>query len=274
MSTNIWNVITSYYITSPVWLTLSILSLLYLFYVSSKEAKKKMLICLGLTILIILNEFSYRILIKLFDAASYYRFLWCLPYVMLVALAIVICIRRLIHKKEPLVAGLFLISLACLMFFSQGNMVSRMKLDFPQNKYEVKSDVLQLKDVLEAEKENRENESEIVIACPLTVTLQYQTIDAKCIIVTDRNTYLVVRDANKTDLTQCSQDVQDAYLLTTICEDNAQPDADQAIAALQRRQIDYMIVGANVGMESYMESLGCTQIAQTDSYLVYRNDRM
>ena len=74
MTSNIWNMIETYYITSPAWLVLSILSLVYIFYVASKDSRKKIAGCVVLSVIVLLNDFSYSILTKLFDSASYYRF--------------------------------------------------------------------------------------------------------------------------------------------------------------------------------------------------------
>lgn len=94
-------------------------------------------------------------------------------------------------------------------------------------------------------------------------------MDAGCIISTSRVIYLNIREYG-VDVSELSQVFKDGYLLSTICEDNAQPDVLEAKAAIVRQQIDYMVVNANAGMEEYMESLDFTLAGVTQSYLVYR----
>lgn len=272
MTNDIWNMITTYYITSPVWLVLTVLSIVYIFYASSRDARKKMVGCAVLAFAILLNDLSYRVLTKIFDAASYYRFLWCLPYVMIVTYAILLCVRQLKEKRDNVVLAIFVVSIGFLLYYTQTSMMSRLKADMPQNKYEVSDDMLELRDIFAQERMMRQSEDEIIMACPLDVMLQYQTIDAECIMVTGRNTYLLTRDSAKTDITQCGQAEQDAYLLSTICQDSEQPDATTVRGAMERQNIEFMIVHADVGLEEYMETLGCVKEGQTTSYLVYHYD--
>lgn len=269
---DIWNMITKYYITSPVWLVLSVVSVIYLACCADKDGRKKILLCFLFTILTILNEVSYHVLTKFFDQASYYRFLWVMPYGMVVAYALMRCILDLSHrenrKKE---AVLLLITVVGILFVTQGNYVQRLMSDIPQNKYLVMDDILEIQSLLDAERANGQIVNEPVIACPKNVMLQYQTLDAGCVLSTSRFVYLNIRDYGA-DISKYEQPWQDKYLLTTICEDSMQPDLTEAKATILREKIDYMIVHANVGMESYMEQLGCTMIGQTPVYLIYRVD--
>lgn len=131
--------------------------------------------------------------------------------------------------------------------------------------------LLEIRYAIEQEK-NSGNCGELpVIACPQVVMLQYQTIDVGCIISTNRDTYLQIREYGE-DISSLSQDRKDKYLLSTICEDSAQPEIMEAKAAVEREKIEYMIVRANAGMEQYMENLDFSFVAQTQSYMIYRNN--
>lgn len=269
---NIWNMITTYYITSPVWLVLFIVAVLYIILSSNKDARKKLWLCILFSILFILNEVSYHVLTKLFDQASYYRFLWVVPYGMVVAYALMhsaLSIMEGKKKKQEKMRGMLLIALIVLILFvTQGNYIDRLKNDFPQNKYLVADDILEIKAILDREREIGACETEPTIACSRSVMLQYQTVDAGCVVTTNRLIYLHVREYGA-DISELSQSVKDGYLLSTICEDNAQPDVLEVKAAILRQQVDYLVVHANVGMEGYMEALDCSLVGTTQSYLIY-----
>lgn len=271
----IWNVITEDYISSKIWLVLTIVALVYLMIQFSKENQKKMILVIVLSIVVILNEFSFSILIKLFDEKSYYRFLWMIPYCMIVAYALFHCVQGVIistkSRKEKSMGVLLLFAVVLILFVTNGNYIQGIKCAFPQNKYLVTDDILEIRYAIEQEK-NSGNCGELpVIACPQVVMLQYQTIDAGCIISTNRDTYLQIREYGE-DISSLSQDRKDKYLLSTICEDSAQPEIMEAKAAVEREQIEYMIVRANAGMEQYMENLDFSFVAQTQSYMIYRNN--
>lgn len=271
--TNIWNMITSYYISSPVWMVLTIVAIIYIAICSDKTMRKKLILCIAFSVLCVLNEVSYHILTKLFDSASYYRFLWVIPYGMVVAYALIHCVLSIVNGKNTRQAKLLSILLIGLivsvLYVTQGNYIARLKSDFPQNKYLVSDDILEMKAVLNQERATGNCEEEPTIACPRNVMMEYQTVDAGCIISTSRVIYLNIREYG-VDVSEFSQVFKDGYLLSTICEDNAQPDVLEAKAAIVRQQIDYMVVNANAGMEEYMESLDFTLAGVTQSYLVYR----
>ena len=271
--TNIWNMITSYYISSPVWMVLTIVAIIYIAICSDKTMRKKLILCIAFSVLCDLNEVSYHILTKLFDSASYYRFLWVIPYGMVVAYALIHCVLSIVNGKNTRQAKLLSILLIGLivsvLYVTQGNYIVRLKSDFPQNKYLVSDDILEMKAVLNQERATGNCEEEPIIACPRNVMMEYQTVDAGCIISTSRVIYLNIREYG-VDVSELSQVFKDGYLLSTICEDNAQPDVLEAKAAIVRQQIDYMVVNANAGMEEYMESLDFTLAGVTQSYLVYR----
>lgn len=270
---NIWNMITSYYISSPIWMVLSIVAIIYIVICSDKAARKKLTLCIVFSVLCVLNEVSYHILTKFFDSASYYRFLWVVPYGMLVAYALTHCVLSIVNGKNTRQAKLLSILLVGLivsvLYVTQGNYIVRLKSDFPQNKYLVSDDILEMKAVLNEERAIGNCEEEPTIACPRNVMMEYQTVDAGCIISTSRIIYLNIREYG-VDVSELSQVFKDGYLLSTICEDSAQPDVLEAKAAIVRQQIDYMVVNANAGMEEYMESLDFTLAGTTRSYLVYR----
>lgn len=271
------DMVKTYYITSGYWTLMTVCSLIYLFIRVERPARKKLLLTALFSILIVLNDISYQVLIKFFDQASYYRFLWVIPYGMIVAYALMRCILDIIERsnkvKQKAYALLLLFFAISFLNITNPNYISRIKGDFPQNKYLVIDDILDIRNYLNAEREQEICGKEPVIACPKIIMMQYQTIDAGCIITTNRDVYLQIRD-NGEDISTLSQERMDRYLLSTICEDNAQPDLIEVREAIEREKIDYMIVRAYAGMEDYMEKLDFTLVGQSYSFLVYRNMKL
>lgn len=270
---NVWNMITNYYVSSPVWMVFAIAAIVYIIINLDKPAQKKMLLCILLSILFILNEVSYNVLIRLFDEASYYRFLWSVPYGMVVAYALTHCVLSIIREKRgrsgTILGLLFVAFVVAILYVTQGNYIVRLMDNFPQNKYLVADDILEIRAILNEERVNGNCTTEPVIACPRNVMMEYQTIDAGCTIVTNRVVYLQVREYGA-DVATLQQGFKDGYILSTVCEDNAQPEVIDIKAAIARQQVGYIIVNANAGMEDYMTSLDCTLAGTTQSYLVYR----
>ena len=150
---NIWNMITTYYITSPVWLVLFIVAVLYIILSSNQDARRKFLLCILFAILFILNEVSYHVLTKIFDKASYYLFLWVVPYGMIVAYALMHSTMGIVEGKKTrgikLRGLLLIVGVVSILYVTQGNYIDRLKSDFPQNKYLVADDILEINAILD-----------------------------------------------------------------------------------------------------------------------------
>lgn len=273
--------IRTYYLMTPVWLVLSLLALVYLVLRSSKEMKSKLLLCGAFSILLILNEFSYRFLIKIFNQASYYRFLWVVPYAFLIAWGL----ARLVfdirdgfgesngsfsgrEKRQRLLAAVMIpLAFFCMLGTTLGNYESRLKNNYPQNEYLVEDDILEVKELMQKERQEGYAPKIPVMAYPREFALQYQTCDAACITVTHREIYL-----NGFDYSQ-PETASPACLLAAVCTDNVLLDVKLIRRALEELQVEYMVVHANAGMEDYMEQLDCTLAGQTTTCLLYRVNR-
>lgn len=265
--------ITTLYITSPVWLLLTVIAMIYLIVRLRKEPRKLLLLCGGVFAVLILNDISYGILSKLFDPASYYRFLWVIPYGMLIAYVLLrICID--IAQCEKMAKGLrqlLVLAILCgffgMLYQTQDNFGMRWYSQHPWNEYVAEPDVVQLAEIMEKEKENFPKDTMPRLATPQIIMLQYQTIDGACIVSTDRVVYLQIRRDGQ-DPGVFGEQYYDKFLLSQVCEDGICPDKELVKGALEREQIDIMIV--RKGMEDYMEVLGGKQIGTTDSFAVYR----
>ena len=133
----------------------------------------------------------------------------------------------------------------------------------------VSYDIIEIKNIMDTEKELGMCGTSPVIVCPYDVMVQYESIDDGSVIFSVCDVYSQIRE-NEEDESSLSQEQKDKYLLSTICEDSAQPDILQVKTAICREQIEYMIVYAGSGIEGYMESLDFELVGQSQSYLIYR----
>lgn len=270
--TNIKDVITTYYITTPLWLAMTGIALLYLLIRLDKSGVKKMLLIVFFFIVVILNDVSYKYLTKVVDPASYYRFLWVIPNVMLIAYALMRIFLDIKEKDKRKKAG-FALGLLGLFFaalyFTQSNYYLRLQAEKPQNMELISGDIWEVKAMIDGDREQEAPAELPVLAVPQMVMLQYQTVDPGCIVSTNRVVYLQIREKGQTKRLK-SQKYQDKYLLSTICQDSSQPEIDEAKKAIERQKIDYMIVQTAGGMENYMESLGGSLLGKTAFYEVYK----
>ncbi|GEM_PF-3198369 len=270
-----YNMIRQYYIGSGVWFFLTILSLIYIVCTTNKSARKKILLIFVLSIIVILNDISYSFLISIFAAASYYRFLWVLPYPLVVACAFIKFALRTIKNTEydRYMNTFVVICMSVLLFsfvYSTGSVyLYNLKNDRPTNEYLVDQDVYELKSIMDSMREDGQIEGLVTLAAPSVFVLQYQTIDAGTIMAVDRYTVLDIRSGS-VDLNLVPMEDIYKYRLMKICEDGEHIDPSEAREAIDGLAVEYIIVNRGYKMSDYVKALGTVYVDSTSYYDIYR----
>ncbi len=272
-SLNVLSAITSY-LGNPLWLILSILSLVYLLWKSDARRRKKAFLVIVFTIICIANEASYQLLKHFMESGAYYRFFWVMPYVLFVAFALTRFIIDYYKTNRRLLAivlcgivlGLTVVNYIEARMGREGqwNYIVSLYKNPPENKYLLSDDVLQIAYILDEERKAGYCEEQPTVAYPMRVAYEYPSYDASVLTPTSRDCYYYAYEKGQTE------GYETALILAQICTDNAKIDAMKAKQAIIENEVDYIVVNANADMESYMDSLDLSYVVTTDSYVMYR----
>lgn len=274
-NSSIYQMITNYYLSSITWMVLVVISILYLIIRADKARREKILLAIAAVFVTVGNSISYKVLIRFFAEASYYRFFWMLPYLMIVSYTFfIICldiyrsVKLQVWIKVALTLGLGLVLVVSVM--AEGSVyVENLRTDRPQNAYMVEKDNLELKEIMDAERATGNCGEMMIMAAPSTIALQYQTVDAGSYMATDRYIYLDVRavmpDPNTLDYYDAAR-----YFLMALCEDGVRCESELITESVARLNVGYIIVDKKYNLDDYMAQLRYNYVGETTNYTVYR----
>lgn len=116
--------------------------LLYIYRIKEKE--QKVIICaLVLLVILVFNPISYYILgVKLHHTAPYYRFMWVIPYGLILAYAVGELLKDMDKKVKMLLASITCVAIIMICVPSE-------KLTLPENVYQIPAETISVAEQLE-----------------------------------------------------------------------------------------------------------------------------
>lgn len=278
------------YLGDIYWISLFAVAVIYL-CLRKKDFRtvKNVLLIALLIVVFILNPISFKFITAHFiESASYYRFFWPIPYVLIVAIAVV---RFICDVKDGLfgdrfkkffkpVALILVLVLLIPLGLSRKSFVRELKDNRPTNKYEISQDVMDIAYILNQDKAERSFDEQVRIAYPLSVAYEYPSYDASVISVTSRNVYYYAY-LNE----QFMEKYEDALLLANLCTDGLdgalelyQVSEDEFTAmllkAVEETEADYLIVPKDEKTYNFLKKdMGYTLTGETPSFYVFFIER-
>ena len=136
----IWNVISWYYGNStPIGLLLIVMTV----YLLAKKKEYRYYTVGGLFFsFLILNQLTYRVITKLGEGSTYYRFLWMFPVSLLAAWFLLKILERV---ESGWIKAVCVIMAGCLVFLYSGMGTSEW-FRLPENIYQMPEDQIQIAD--------------------------------------------------------------------------------------------------------------------------------
>ena len=273
------------YLGDIYWITLFAVAILYL-CLRKKDFRlvKNVLLIALMIVVFILNPISFRFITAHFiESASYYRFFWPVPYVLIVAVA---AVRFMCDVKDGLfgdrfkklfkpIALMLVLVLVIPLGLSRKSFVRELKDNPPANKYEISQDVMDIAYILNQDKAERSFDGQVRIAYPLSVAYEYPSYDASVISVTSRNVYYYAY-LNE----QFMEKYEDALLFANLCTDGLdgtlkfyQVSEDELtvmlLKAVEATETDYLIVPKDEETFNFLEKdMGYTLTGETPSFYV------
>lgn len=273
MNSELINVVTEY-LGDVTWIILFLASLIYLFIRHRKEkAAKLMLIVIIVGLIVIMNPFSYKIIGSYFtDAASFYRFLWPVPYVIVVAIAVIRFISdasdgllgNFLEKHYKVLCFIVALALVFSLEIKRDSFLESTLSNLPDNKYEISQDVMDVSYLIGIDWDGKNPEKQPRVAYPLSLAYEYPSYDAKVISVTSRNVYYYAYLNN-----QLTDKYADGLVLAMLCTDGDVSDMVAVKKAVKDTDTDYLVVPKAKDVKGALEKERYLFVGETPNYYIY-----
>lgn len=244
------------YAGTTVFLILFPICLFYCYLTGKQEDKKRFLLIISLSILLIFNDIS-KALIETLITGTYYRFLWAVPILLLTAYMIT---RILTERKKGAEIVVILIITSAMLFYNSGTFPSIASL--PDNKYAVSDDVIQVCDIIEQDKDK----DRPIVIFDLEMQLSARTYNASFIWGISRNAYM---NCNDLDDYESAGKYRNQKIMIQAVNYGVQGEGDVLAEALLEKNVDYLVTFTAFEMDEYFEEIGYVLVGRSDSRSVY-----
>ena len=224
----IWNVISWYYGNSTAIGLMLVLMTVYL--LGRKKEYRYYTFSCAVLMFLILNQLTYRIIERLGEGDTYYRFWGGL---------------RLIEKMKSKMEKVICVAvMVCLIFLYSGGKISDW-VTLPENIYQISEDKIQVADLIEE-----------------------VTGGERVIVYAEDELMYGIReyDANICLATEGERE----YLYHIITENDSNASGNLMLGILVNAKIDYIVVRKEyTGAIAALNGGGCVEVGQTDNYILY-----
>lgn len=236
-----------------------LISCCYCVLTGSVKTKKQIIVIGVLGFLCVGNDLSYKILLKVAETATYYRFFWMFPIVFVITYAFV----HSLGKEQVRYAAVFCAVVLLGAFCLQGeSYFSKELLRKPSNIYLVEDDIIVLDEILH----DYDDSDDISVAMPLGLEYQFRSYDASVTYAIGRKAYLYCL---QTGYYTGKKKYADEEVLIRAVHSGIQESAEGLRETIERRDVDYLITKNELQMDDYLAEAGCTAIGKTENYTIF-----
>lgn len=240
------------YFGSTQFLILFGICLVVLFFLKKGARKKEIVVIAVLALLLIFNDIVWKTMDRYLESSTYYRFLWIVPVLLVMAYVVVEGIGKLPQKWAQI--GVVVLLLGVLIL-SGKSYVGFDKLQIPSNGYKISQDTVTVCNLVSADKQK----DRPVVAWNMWLEMESRVYDPSVLWAISKD------DFEKRGL----GDDKMADILIDFVEAGQMDEAKVMQKALDEKKVDYIVVNTAFGTDEYLKGLNCREVGQTEIYTVY-----
>lgn len=247
------------YFGTTMFLWAFFVSMIYGFCYSKDNGTKRLTFIFILSILFVFNDFSMKLVGKVTGVETYYRFIWAIPILPLIAWAAtkVVMEREKRWEKAVVIALLF-----ALFWNGKNSFITEGSVRIPENIYNLPEDVLEVCDIIEADKE----EENPIVAFDYESQTAARLYNPSLIWGISRRAYQNYNDAEGYE--NVGKYKSEKALIHAV-NFGIQGEQELLARALKKKKIDYIVTLTAYGMDDYFLQLGYELVDSTGTRNVY-----
>lgn len=223
-------------------------------YRANKKEQKVIIGALMLLVILVFNPLSYYIIgVKLNHTAPYYRFMWVIPYGLILAYGVGETLKDMNRKAKILLASILCVSVIVIC-------VPAEKLALPENVYQIPAETISVAEQLETLRVAN-NQEEVWVLTDGEICNTIRQYNAR--ICYPMSTYHIAG----IDPTLNEETVEGLCSMIMYNRSDISGDAIQEIVA--ENQLDYLVIRVeNMDSITYLQELGWGIVGSTEKYCI------
>ncbi len=234
--------------------------LAYHFKEKDSRDKKVFLWIILLSFFGLYNDAAMKILGKLTDSATFYRFLWAVPVILVTAYSVV----NFFSEAKGVAAKIAVAGICILMLTVVGkSYVNADGLRYPGTMEKIPRDIKTICEIID---EYKTVENPVCVfdhAAQLMVRIE----DPSIVWAVGREPYLYFQQ-NGYD--NGSKKYRYSEKLLKVADSGIQVKKKKLQKVLQKKNVEFMVIKKEYDMDSYLKSVGLTPVGESDNYIIYQ----
>lgn len=229
---------------------------------------KKAAVAALLAILCVFNELAYRIVGKITDAATYYRFFWMLPVLFLIAYQLTAGLTSQQKKKVLVSLAAFVLCLGV----GANCFINRTNLSRPKNIYGLAPDTITIADAIMADwgmeyGTETDDTHKPVAAFDMYLEYQIRTYEPHICWGISRKAYLY-QAKNGYDY-ESGKYIRQQHIIAAVNE-GIQEDSQLLRRCLDKTGVNYLVIRTEFDMDAYLSEISVLPVIQSENYTLYK----
>lgn len=226
---------------------------------NSKD-KKVFLWIILLSLLGLYNDVSMKILGKLTDHATFYRFLWAVPVIFVIAF----CAVDIFTKAKNITAKLAVAGIVVLMFaLMENSYVNIERLQYPGSMEKIPQDIKTICAVID---EHKTVENPVCVF-DQAAQLMVRTENPSIVWAVSRESYLYFQQYGYDN---GSKRYRHSETLLKVADSGMQVKKKKLRKALKKKNVEFMAIKKEYDMDAYLKKVGLTPVGESDNYIIYQ----
>lgn len=248
------------YMGTTMFLSIFWVCIIYVFCHGNGNGRKRLLFLLMLGILFLFNDLSLRVMGKLTDISTYYRFLWAIPILPLIAWA---GTKTVMERRKFWERAVVVVLLLALFRGGMSSFLTKDSLRMPANPYNLSEDVMRVCDIIEQDKQKEQP----VVAFDLECQMMARLYNPSLVWGISRRAYQEYDNAEGYEDVKKSWRAQKSMIRAV--NHGMKDDAERLSRALERKQVDYIVTLNVYEMGDYLAGMGYGLVDSTGNRSIY-----
>lgn len=248
------------YIGTTMFLSVFIVCLIYGFCHADEKGKKRLVFIAVFSILFIFNDLSWWLMGKLTEIETYYRFIWALPLLPMIAWA---GTKAITERRKFWERAVVVILLIALFQGGTSTFVTEGSIRVPENEYNLPGDLLEVCEIIKRDKKKEQP----VVIFDLEYQLGARLYDPSIIWGISRKAYQYHNNPDGYENVPKKYRAEKSMIRAV--NFGMKDDIERLNRALKKRGVDYIVAPSAYEMEGYFAQAGYGLVDMTQTRNVY-----
>lgn len=232
------------------------------YHVQEKDSRdQKFLVwVILLSVVFLFNDVAMKVLGKLTDSSTFYRFLWAVPVIQVTAYGVV----NFFSRAKGAAAKIVVASICVLLLAIMGNSyVTADSLRYPGTMEKIPQDIKKVCEIID-EYKTVENP---VCALDQAAQLMVRTEDPSIVWAVSRKRCLYFQQYGYDN---GSGKYRYSENLLKVVNSGIQIKKKKLRKSLRKKKVEFLVIKKEYGMDAYLKKVGLNPVGESDNYIVYQ----